>query len=135
MGLLCAEQNGCKSQQMHFHNFWDAGSQNESLGFFELLCPTGGRTGGQAGGRMDGRTDRRADGRADGQRGGRMGGWTGGWADRRTGKFCLWDGTGVGGAPGGVPSPDETGVIKSRLLKGQSAQHGNVQGQIHGNPN
>ena len=65
----------------------------------------------------DGRTDWRADGRAGGQAGGRAGGRADGRADGQTGEFSLWDGTGVGGgALGGVPSPDETGVIGSRLL-------------------
>ena len=70
---------------------------------------TDGRTGGRTDGWMDGRTDGRADGRTGGPADGRAGG--------RTSKFCRWDGTG-GGAPRGVPSPDETGEIKSRLPRG-----------------
>ena len=60
------------------------------------------RTGGRTGGRMGGRTDQRTD--RIGQTGGRMG------------EFYLAAWTRVGGGgPGGVPSPDEMGIRKSRL--------------------
>ena len=69
---------------------------------------------GRTGGRTEGRADGRTGGQADGRTGGRMGGRAGAQVD---GQILSLERDGSRGeAPGGVPSPDETGEIKSRLL-------------------